>query len=322
MKNPTKTIVIILLLSLTISTFNSIKAQTVDSTRDTIQTAYQILVETNNAGGNITELTNQLNQALNLLNQAENLANTNPGQSQELITEAQTIANNVIEHAKTEKEVGIGQTHTSTILLITSIIASIAAGIIIYLYAPKIAWKTWLNIRKNHLVKVTNSPTSDKNIIITAKQISALILGAIIIISLIAITVAYLPSTKEQFSELGILGPNMKLGDYPKETVAGETINLNGYVGNHMDQPMYYTFLIKLGDNTTTVNPAQTSTIQQHQKIILDNQTWTFPINLTLTEIGQDQRIIFELWIYNQTINQNQYHERWGQIWVNVNSPA
>ena len=32
----------------------------------------------------------------------------------------------------------------------------------------------------------------------------------------------------------------MQLGDYPSVVVASETVNLNGYVGNHMGTPMYY----------------------------------------------------------------------------------
>ena len=33
----------------------------------------------------------------------------------------------------------------------------------------------------------------------------------------------------EPFSELGILGPNMKLGDYPREILSGENIDLYLY---------------------------------------------------------------------------------------------
>ena len=37
----------------------------------------------------------------------------------------------------------------------------------------------------------------------------------------------------EPFSELGILGPNMKLGDYPRMVYLGENIDLYLYIGNH-----------------------------------------------------------------------------------------
>ena len=45
-------------------------------------------------------------------------------------------------------------------------------------------------------------------------------------------------------------------------------------------------------------------------------------MNLTLTKAGLNQRIIFELWTYNATLNQNQYDQRWGRIWLNVTTPV
>jgi uncharacterized membrane protein len=114
----------------------------------------------------------------------------------------------------------------------------------------------------------------------------------------------------------------MQLGDYPSQIVASESVKLNVYVGNQMGKPMYYTVMIKLGDNGTTVNPAPLEPLQQFSKVIPNNANWTFPVSLTLNQPGINQRIIFELWIYNETTNQNQYHNRWGQIWLNVTAPA
>jgi len=37
----------------------------------------------------------------------------------------------------------------------------------------------------------------------------------------------------EPFSELGLLGPDGKIGDYPREVEAGAPFSLNVYVGNH-----------------------------------------------------------------------------------------
>ena len=47
----------------------------------------------------------------------------------------------------------------------------------------------------------------------------------------------------EPFSELGLLGPSGKIGDYPREVVAGMPILLNIYVGNHEGRTMYYKLL-------------------------------------------------------------------------------
>ncbi len=89
-----------------------------------------------------------------------------------------------------------------------------------------------------------------------------------------------------------------------------------------MGIPMYYTVMVKLGNNDTAVNPASITPIQQFSQVLPSNQTWTFPVNVTLTQPGLNQRIIFELWTYNQTLNQNQYDQRWSQLWLNVTAPA
>ena len=323
MKTPKKPILILLILTIiTSTTYQLGYSQNIQPTRDAIQTAYQNILEANNSGGNVTDLINQLNQAIDLLNQAEKIQNTDPSQTQQLITQAQTIAINVIEQSPAIKQQGITQNQTNTTTIIILATTSLVIAILAYLMGPKIIWRIWLRQRRNNNVKVINQKQTKESTPITAKQIFALILGTIIIITLIGLASTFIPQNTEKFSELGILGPTKQLENYPKEIVAGETINLYGYVANQMDEPTYYTFLIKYGDNTTATNPAPLDTIQKYEKIIQQNQTWTFPIELSLTQTGQDQRIIFELWTYNVTTNQNQYTDLWLQLWVNVNPPA
>ena len=114
----------------------------------------------------------------------------------------------------------------------------------------------------------------------------------------------------------------MQLGDYPSEIVAGQSVNLYVYVGNHMAQPMYYDVMVKVGDNTTTVDPAALTPVKQFEGVLPDNGTWIFPTIITFPKAGVNQRIIFELWIYNGSVNLDQYNARWGQVWLNVTAPA
>ena len=51
----------------------------------------------------------------------------------------------------------------------------------------------------------------------------------------------------------------MQLGDYPSAIVASQSVTLYGYVGNQMGIPMYYDVMVKLGDNTTTIDPVSRS---------------------------------------------------------------
>ena len=225
--------------------------------------------------------------------------------------QAQALAQNVTEQASSLKGEGLFQ---NPLLIGASVASLLAGGILVYLFGPKIFWKVWLRLRKNYRVSIKNSTIQNKALIITAEQLCAVFLGLTIIIAFLLVSPFILPKgTGEQFSELGILGPNMKLGDYPSKIVAGDTVNLNIYVGNQMSKPIYYIVMVKLGDNNTVTNPSPIESLQQFSRVIPNNGTWTFPVNVTLTTSGINQRIIFELWNYNETLNQNHYIDLWGQ---------
>lgn len=324
MKSSIKLIVTVLLLSVFLSSAATCLAQTsdVDSARASVRDAYTILLEVHDAGGDVVGLTEQLNFAFDLLAQAEDLLTVNPAEAQRLSLEAQTVADEVMAQAPSIKEEGIAQGQLSVVLIGGLAAILVVVGVLVYLFGPKFMWRIWLRLRKNYRVGVKSSTEKKNTLIITGKSVSALILIALLAIAFFAVAQAYFPQSGESFSELGILGPDMNLGDYPSVVVAGESINLYGYVGNHMGKPMDYVLMIKLGDNETAVNPAPVAVFNQYEQIVPHNGTWIFPINLTLTQPGLNQRLIFELWIYNETLSQTQYHDRWGQLWLNVTSPA
>jgi hypothetical protein len=325
MRTSTKLLVLLLLLSVSLSKVDVSfsQSQPINNAQTEIQTAYNALIDAYNAGGNVNELITQLNEALNLTAQAESINNTDPNQAQTLASEAQALAQNVTQEAPTVKNQGLHQEQIVMITLAASVTALIIAGIFVYVSGPKALWKMWLKLRKNYRVKVKKSSTQNKGLIITSKEVCAIILGATIIIAFFAVSQVYFAGrVTEPFSELGILGPTMQLGNYPTEIVAGQTVNLYAYVGNQMGSPIYYTVMVKLGDNTTIVNPSPIEPNLQFEQILANNETWTFPVNVTLTQAGLNQRIIFELWTYNQTLNQNQYAQVWDQLWLNVTAPA
>jgi uncharacterized membrane protein len=320
MRASTKLTVILLLAILFSATALAQAQSTLGSTQSSINNAYKNLVDAYNSGADVTKLIVQLNQAINLTSQAQTLTTSNSQQAQALIDQAQAIAQNVTTQATADKANGLGLT---PIIAALSAVILVIGGCLVYFYGPKFFWKAWLRVRKNYHVKIKNGSIKTKSFIITWEDVSAVILGLTVIIALVATVPYFLPrNTGEQFSELGILGPNMQLGDYPTQIVAGQTVNLFVYVGNQMGQPMYYTVMVKLGDNNTATDPAPITATQQFASVLPNNGTWTFPVNATLTQPGLNQRIIFELWSYNQTINQIQYSETWGQVWLNVTAPA
>lgn len=129
----------------------------------------------------------------------------------------------------------------------------------------------------------------------------------------------------EPFSELGLLGPGGKIGDYPKQVVAGLPFQLNVYIGNHEGKTVYYRVLVKLGDKASTINetnPLQAEPMMEVRAVLSHNMSQTIPINVTLNRAATGLRLVFEMWIFNETSGAFSYHGRWNQLWLNVTEPT
>jgi len=129
----------------------------------------------------------------------------------------------------------------------------------------------------------------------------------------------------EPFSELGLLGPGGKIGDYPREVEAGAPFSLNVYVGNHEGKTVYYRVLVKLGDNSSVINgtvPLAAEPILDVRAILSHNSSKTIPVNLTLYEPAVRLRLVFEMWIFNESAGGFSYYGRWNQLWLNVTASS
>jgi uncharacterized membrane protein len=125
----------------------------------------------------------------------------------------------------------------------------------------------------------------------------------------------------EPFSELGILGPNLKIGDYPRELEVGEEFQLYLYLGNHEGRTMYYRILAKLGSrevNITDEEPLNAPILEGYERILMDGTNYTLPIAMSIPEEGLNQRLVFEMHVYDPGMEDFRYHERWTQLWLNV----
>jgi len=100
-----------------------------------------------------------------------------------------------------------------------------------------------------------------------------------------------------------------------------EAMLLYVYVGNHMGRPMYYVVQVKVGDRETPIDPAPLEPVATFERVLLHNSTWIFPLEISFDEPGLNKRLIVELWIYNETAGEVQYHGKWCQLWINVTRP-
>ncbi len=155
------------------------------------------------------------------------------------------------------------------------------------------------------------------------KDTATVALALVTILCVFVVIQPIIPSNSERFSELGILGPNQKIADYPTALAPGQPFLVYGYIGNHEGVVSYYEMLIKLGNQSTQISNSTSASVPvlaQYYRVLGDNQSWTFPINLSINKSGTNLRLIFELWMYNETSSSFQYTGLWNQLWVNVTS--
>ena len=152
------------------------------------------------------------------------------------------------------------------------------------------------------------------------------VLAAIVLVSSVIAGVQVFNTGRvvEPFSELGLLGPGGKIGGYPKEVVAGSPFTLNIYVGNHEGKTAYYKVLVKLGGSSSIINettPLPSKPIMDVRAILSHNTSKTIPVDITLYEPATRLRLVFEMWVFNETAGGFSYYGRWNQLWLNVTQP-
>ena len=155
------------------------------------------------------------------------------------------------------------------------------------------------------------------------RETATLALGVVTILAVLAAVYPILPSNGEAFSELGVLGPGQKIGGYPTSVTTGQGFNLYVYVGNHEGGAEYYQVLVKEGNQGTAVSNSTSANLPALQTISLilgDNSSSVFPVSLSMSTAGLNQRLIFELWMFNSTANSFAYTGLWNQLWLNVTS--
>ncbi len=154
------------------------------------------------------------------------------------------------------------------------------------------------------------------------EEVLAVILVIVIISGIIATIQVFNPQNNiESFSELGLLGKRGMIGDYPRQVVAGQPFLLYIYIGNHEGKTVYYKILVKTGDKSSVINettPLNAEPIMEFRVVLTHNSSIKIPVNITLEQPATNLRLVFEMWIYNETSGNFIYYNRWNQLWLNV----
>jgi uncharacterized membrane protein len=154
------------------------------------------------------------------------------------------------------------------------------------------------------------------------KEVSVIAVVIVTIVLVFVILQPIIPTNSEKFSEIGVLGPNQTIANYPKDiTAANNTFTLFGYIGNHEGAVEYYHYVALLGNNNTVVTNTTSATapvLETYSYVLGDGQNVTFPISLTIKTSGENMKLIFELWDYDQSSDAFVYTGLWNQLWINA----
>jgi len=153
------------------------------------------------------------------------------------------------------------------------------------------------------------------------RETGVLALAVVTILAVLAAIYPILPANGENFSELGILGPGQKIAGYPTTVAVGQQFTLYVYVGNHEGGAGYYQVLVKEGNQATVVSnstSADLPPVLTSSLVLQDNSSSIYPVNLSMRTAGLNQRLIFELWMFNSTTTSFAYTGLFAQIWLNV----
>jgi uncharacterized membrane protein len=172
------------------------------------------------------------------------------------------------------------------------------------------------------------SSTTQKGIFLDKSAKRKIALGTLVFLTIVLVFASLQPivfplSNTQKSSELGILGPNRTIGNYPTSLLQNQSFTLYGYLVNQEGTAQYYNILVKLGNQSTQISNstyADAPVIAQYYSSLNNNQTYIFPMNLSVNQIGTNERLIFELWTFHISSSGGffVYSGVWDQIWLNV----
>lgn len=168
------------------------------------------------------------------------------------------------------------------------------------------------------------------------------------------------PPEGQQFSELYLLGPNHMLDSYPYNIAVGQNYSLYLGVGNHLGSAAYYTVYVKMVNQTDLLpnansrTPSSVQPIYEYKFFLPNGESMETPLvfsvseasthanMLTVTRLlinnlnfnlnkpatwdtnatGFSYGVLCELWVYNNSINAVQFHNRYVNLGLNLREPT
>jgi uncharacterized membrane protein len=156
-------------------------------------------------------------------------------------------------------------------------------------------------------------------------EVFAVIMAIVIIGSVLGVISIIGVSSGERFTAIGLLNEECKIGSYPAQVNIGSNLTLCLYVYNHMDRPIYYKIIYKVGSNNTlptNTSPSSEPVIDSWKGLLNNNENLTMKVEIPVRIAGNVSSsrvaLIFELWIYDIDSGNWIYTGRWVHLYVSL----
>ncbi|MFX0170010.1 MAG: DUF1616 domain-containing protein [Candidatus Hodarchaeota archaeon] len=136
------------------------------------------------------------------------------------------------------------------------------------------------------------------------------------------VSVWFLPPV-EYTSTIALLNENMQAGPYPTNVTQYSNVTVNVDIYNYMGVAQYYYVRTKLANATTMATastPSSAPILLEHQRILSHGSRWVIPIELNMTQVGNNFRLTFELWRYDPATDAIVWvrNQRGNGLWVHL----
>ncbi|WP_291765340.1 DUF1616 domain-containing protein [Caldivirga sp. UBA161] len=253
-------------------------------------------------GANVTVLVNELNNAINLTQRGE-------------VKGAVAIVNSIMSQVPSLEANARLHTLVVSVEYGSLVIALIAIIALIYVKRRELIGSIWLRFRGSSVVKVGSGRART---LIYNEEAAAIVLALIIILAVFITAQSVVSREAEAFSAIGLLGPGGRIGGYPSVVYVNTSLSLYVFVYNHMNKPIWYVVKVYLLNASNTAQPPLNATpLLTYERILLNNQSWVAPLNLTINNTGS-YRLLAELWLYNPVNLTLTYTGEYVQLWFNA----
>ena len=291
----------------------------IEGARGRFQEAYNATVEAEGTGAKVSEALGNLNNALDYIIQAEILAaQGDTEQATFLINASKHLSEETLVLTEDLRQQAEALRYTNSIIYVITSIALLAFSLL----ALFIGWRMWKRYQRKGFMRMRikasassksssnkskyEEKTSEERTIIVA------VMAAIIVLAGLMVHASLSPAQQESFASLYLLDSEKKAEKYPQLLVLGEnnTFMLWAGVENFMNRIEYASVLVKMDNGSGLVDPSPVEPLERFEKVLLNKETWEFPLVLTMNQSGE-HRMILELWLFYELEEVFSYTGSW-----------